>query len=63
MTTDTTRRSIPARARAGWLERLTAGGSWTVFALLVLVFVAILVMNPSFGSRCRSWPSSRRPRR
>ncbi|MCR1981479.1 ABC transporter permease [Cellulosimicrobium cellulans] len=50
MTTDTTRRTIPARApRAGWLERLTAGGSWTVFALLVLVFVAILVMNPSFG--------------
>jgi ribose transport system permease protein len=51
MTTDTTRRTIPARApRAGWLERLTAGGSWTVFALLVLVFVAILVMNPSFGA-------------
>jgi ribose transport system permease protein len=50
MTTDTTPRTIPARApRAGWLERLTAGGSWTVFALLVLVFVVILVMNPSFG--------------
>ncbi|MGO1279603.1 MAG: ABC transporter permease [Cellulosimicrobium funkei] len=50
MTTDTTRRTIPARApRAGWLERLTAGGSWTVFALLVLVFAVILVMNPSFG--------------
>ncbi|MGO3437003.1 MAG: ABC transporter permease [Cellulosimicrobium funkei] len=50
MTTDTPRRTIPARApRAGWLERLTAGGSWTVFALLVLVFAVILVMNPSFG--------------
>lgn len=50
MTTDTTRRTIPARApRAGWLERLTAGGTWTVFALLVLVFAVILVMNPSFG--------------
>ncbi|MCB7137996.1 ABC transporter permease [Cellulosimicrobium marinum] len=50
MTTDTARRTIPAKApRAGFLERLTAGGSWTVFALLVLVFVGILVMNPSFG--------------
>jgi len=50
MTAATARRAIPARApRPGWRERLTAGGSWTVFALLVLVFVAILVMNPSFG--------------
>lgn len=50
MTTVDPRRTIPARApRAGLVERLTAGGSWTVFALLVLVFVAILVINPSFG--------------
>ncbi|WP_454043297.1 ABC transporter permease [Cellulosimicrobium sp. Marseille-Q8652] len=50
MTTVAPRRTIPSRApRAGLVERLTAGGSWTVFALLVLVFVVILVMNPSFG--------------
>lgn len=50
MTTDAPRRAIPARApRAGLLERLTAGGSWTVFALLVLVFAVILAINPSFG--------------
>ncbi|MFC8923915.1 ABC transporter permease [Cellulosimicrobium sp. NPDC057127] len=50
MTTDAPRRAIPARApRAGLLERFTAGGSWTVFALLVLVFAVILVINPSFG--------------
>lgn len=30
------------------VDRLTSG-SWTVFVLLVLVFVAILAMNPSFG--------------
>ncbi len=48
--TATPRRTIPARApRPGLLERLTAGGSWTVFALLVVVFAAILVINPSFG--------------
>ncbi|WP_435736545.1 ABC transporter permease [Cellulosimicrobium sp. PMB13] len=50
MTTVAPRRTIPTRApRTGFLERLTAGGSWTVFALLVLVFAVILVMNPSFG--------------
>ncbi|MBD8080164.1 ABC transporter permease [Cellulosimicrobium arenosum] len=50
MTTVATRRELPVRApRPSLLERLTAGGSWTVFALLLLVFVLIFVMNPSFA--------------
>ncbi|MET4224879.1 ABC transporter permease [Oerskovia enterophila] len=31
------------------VQRATSGSSWTVYALLIVVFVAILVMNPSFG--------------
>ncbi|WP_265521971.1 ABC transporter permease [Oerskovia flava] len=39
-----------ARAeRPRLLERITASSSWTVYALLIVVFVGILVMNPSFG--------------
>ena len=41
-----------ASSRGGfsrWVQRATSGSSWTVYALLVVVFVAILVMNPSFG--------------
>ncbi|MBD5786211.1 ABC transporter permease [Cellulosimicrobium terreum] len=50
MTTVAPRRTIPEHApRTSLVERLTAGGSWTVFALLVLVFAVILVINPSFG--------------
>ncbi|MBE7702083.1 ABC transporter permease [Oerskovia sp. Sa1BUA8] len=32
-----------------WVQRVTSGSTWTVYALLIVVFVAILVMNPSFG--------------
>ncbi|MHA7135602.1 ABC transporter permease [Oerskovia turbata] len=54
-TTPTTTPSS-ARGAAGqqnafsrWVRRVTSGSSWTVYALLIVVFVAILVMNPSFG--------------
>ncbi|AEG44918.1 ABC transporter permease [Isoptericola variabilis] len=43
-------RGVPARdPRAGVLTRLGSGGAWTVAALLVLVFVAIFSVNPSFA--------------
>jgi ribose transport system permease protein len=46
--TTTTPSKGRARAASGAAARLFGGGSATVFALLVLVFLVILVLNPGF---------------
>ncbi|MEU4364421.1 ABC transporter permease [Promicromonospora sp. NPDC023987] len=48
LTADTSRGTARGTARQ-WRERLLSGGSWTVLALLVVVFTVIIVINPSFA--------------